>query len=355
MTSDFTPIHQEAPCPYFNRCGGCNLQNISNHGEYKESLLKESLKDIDTKIHNLYQIATKSRRRVNFKVSNNKLSFNQFHSKNMISIANCLLLEDPINNLIAPTNNLLKKIRSRITSINITNSNTGIEIVFQAQEKSDLDDEILITEFSRENNIARAAWKTKNHHPYIIIQYKPIQLKFEDTYVDLPINSFLQVSKESNDFMTRIILQYLDESKRILELYCGVGSFTIPISSKGSITAIEGSEEAVEALNKAAKNYQLPINAIKQDLHQTPIPYNDLNKYSQIVINPPRNGATPQIKQISEAESVKKVILISCSLENFTRDTKILLQNNFNLTNVYPIDQFLYSKHLEVIGIFQQP
>lgn len=355
MTKEFISIHQEAHCPYFNRCGGCSLQNISNHGEYKESLLKKSLKDIDTKIHNIYQISTKTRRRVNFKVSNNKLSFNQFNSKNTISIANCLLLEDPINNLIAPINNLLRKIKNKITAINITNSDTGIEIVFQAKEKSDLDDEILITEFSKENNIVRAAWKTKNHQTYIIIQYRPVQLKFKDTYVDLPINSFLQVSKESSDLMTQIILHHLDESKQILELYCGVGSFTIPISDKGHITAIEGSEDAIEALNKTARNYQLPIKAIKQDLHQTPLPYDKLNKYSQIVINPPRNGATPQIKQIAEAKSVKKVILISCSLENFTRDAKILLQKNFTLTDVYPIDQFLYSKHLEVIGIFQQP
>lgn len=355
MTKAFTSLPQEAPCPYFNRCGGCSLQDISNHGEYKEFLLKGSLRNIDTKIHNIYQIPTKTRRRVNFKVSNNKLSFNQFHSKNTLAIAHCLLLEDPINNLIAPINNLLKKIKNKITAINITNSDTGIEIVFQAQERSDLDSEVLITEFSRENNIARSAWQTKTHYPYIIIQYKPVQLKFEDTYVDLPINSFLQVSKESSNLMAKIILQHLDKSKQILELYCGVGSFTITMSDKGYITAIEGSEAAIEALDKTSKNYQLPITAIKQDLHQTPLPYDKLNKYSQIVINPPRNGATPQIKQISEAKLVKKVILISCSLENFTRDAKILLQNNFTLTDVYPIDQFLYSKHLEVIGIFQQP
>ncbi|MCT4635478.1 MAG: methyltransferase [Rickettsiales bacterium] len=355
MTKEFTPLPQEAPCPYFGECGGCSLQNISNSGEYKEFLLKKSLKNIDTKIHNIYQISTNSRRRANFKVTNNKLSFNQFHSKNTLAIANCLLLENSINNLITPINNLLKKTKNKITSINITNSDTGIEIVFQAQEKSDLDTEIMITEFAKAHNIAIAAWQTKTHPAYVIIQYKPAQLKFKNIHVNLPINSFLQVSKESNDLMAKIILQYLDKSKQILELYCGIGSFTIPISDKGQITAIEGSEEAIKALEKTIKNHQLPIKTIIKDLYQTPLPYNALNKYSQIVINPPRNGATPQIKQISEAKSVEKVILISCSLENFTRDAKILLKSDFTLTDVYPIDQFLYSKHLEIIGIFQKP
>ena len=78
------------------------------------------------------------------------------------------------------------------------------------------------------------------------------------------------------------------------------------------------------------------------------------NNYTQIVINPPRNGATPQIKQISKALSVKKVILVSCSLNNFIRDAKILLEAKFEITDIYPIDQFLYSPHVELIAIFKK-
>ncbi len=355
MTKEFRSIVQEAPCPYFKSCGGCTLQNISNHGEYKFSLLEKSLEGIDAKIHKLFQIPIRSRRRASFKVNNNKLSFNHFHSKTMIAIADCLLLKDEINKLIAPINQLLKNLRIRINSLNITNSDTGIEIVFYSQEKSNLDTEILITDFAKKYDLARAAWQTKSYQPYVIIQYKPVQLKFADIYVDLPIDNFLQVSKESNDFMTQVILNNLDKAKQILELYCGAGSFTIPISNKGNITAIEGSSAAIEALDKAAKRHQLPIKPTSQDLYQNPLSYNAINAYSQVVINPPRNGASPQIKQISTAKSVEKVILISCSLENFIRDAKILLNNNFILTEVYPIDQFLYSNHLEVIGIFIRP
>jgi 23S rRNA (uracil1939-C5)-methyltransferase len=352
----FTTIAQEAPCQYFGRCGGCRLQNISNHAEYKFSLLQQALKSIEFngKLHKLEQIHTHSRRRVTFKVNNKKLSFNQFHSKNMIAIGECLLLEDSINSLIHPLNKLLKTIHISIDMISITNSDTGLEILFYAQEKTQLETDLLLTEFARANNIARIAWQTKKQLPSVIIQLKRIALKFNDVYVDLPINSFLQVSKESSDLMTQIILKHLDKAKNILELYSGCGSFTIPISEKGNITAIEGSSSALEVLDNAAKEYKLSISTIKQDLYQNPYSSNYIDSYSQVVINPPRNGATPQIKQIAATNLVKKVILVSCSLENFIRDAKILFNRKFNLKDVYPIDQFLYSNHLEIIGIFER-
>ena len=325
------------------------MQHIANHGEYKFSLLKKALTAITFTgiLHPIVQISTKSRRRVNFKVNNNKLSFNQFRSKQQISIAQCLLLEEQINSLIRPINLLLKVLHVRVDMVNITNSDTGIELVFYSKEKNTLAIDLLLAEFAMQNNIARIIWQER-----VIVQHQPVQLKFNDFYVDLPINSFLQVSKESADLMVNIILKNLNNAKQILELYCGCGSFTIPIATKGSVFALEGNDLSVAALEKAAKRHQLPIRALKQDLYQNPLSSTIINDYSQVIINPPRNGAAPQIKQIAGAKLVKKVILVSCSLENFIRDARILLNANFILEAIYPIDQFLYSDHLEIIGIF---
>lgn len=353
---DFSIIPQKAPCEYFNQCGGCGLQEIENHAEYKFNSFKNNIKKIDFNglLQPLKQISVNSRRRVNFKVHNNKLSLNQHKSRQLINIFKCLLLEDPINILIMPINNLIKKLKIKIDMVNIMNSDTGIELLLFSQERSDLDADILIAEFAKLNKISRVAWQVKSSLPSSIIELGPIQLRFNDRYIDLPINSFLQVSKESSKIMTDIILDNLNKSKKILELYCGSGSFTIPISSKGSVTAIEGCSSALGALDKAAKRHLLPIKVIKQDLYQNPLRANDLNDYSQIVINPPRNGSTPQFKEIAKTKKVQKVILISCSLDSFTRDSAILINNGFSLNQIHPIDQFIYSNHIEAIGIFEK-
>ena len=346
----------ENSCPYFSICGGCSFKHLADSRDYKLKILQEKLLNLNFsgKLHSITHVARNSRRRATFKITNNKISFNKLKSIETIAILNCLLLEDSINALILPLNKLLGKLKTKVSMLNIMNSDTGIELLFHSDSKTDLDSDILLASFSAEYQIARIAWQVKNQSPFIILQNAPIQLKFNDIWVDLPINSFLQVSNESMRIMTNIILNHLREDKKILELYCGCGSFTISMAKKAAILAVEGSEFAIEALEKAARRHQLPIKTMKQDLYQNPVSADIINDYNQIVINPPRNGATPQIKQIALAKSVKQVILVSCSIDNFIRDAQILHNNGFSLENIYPIDQFLYTKHLELIGIFQK-
>ncbi len=337
-------------CQYFGKCGGCKFLDLVDYAQFKFRLAESKLASICNDISSLISIAPNTRRRAAFKVSkSNKLSFNKLASKDVVDINSCPLLQDKINLLIPPINAVLKKLSVQINYINITNSDTGIEILLFSKEKNNLDSDVLLTEFANQNNIARIAWQI-GKSPFTILQRSPVQLLVNNFKIDLPINSFLQVSKESEEIMANIIIEHLDNEKTI-ELYSGCGSFTITISTKAQVLAIEGNTEAVSALKNTAKNYNLPIKTREQDLFQLPIKAEEINHYQQIVINPPRNGASPQVKQIA-LSTAKKVIMISCSLNNFVRDAYILLDNGFILEKVYPIDQFLYTEHLEIIGVF---
>lgn len=341
-------------CKHFPICGGCTLQNLELHGEYKIDKLKNQLAKINFTgiLHPLFQVSPRTRRRANFKVYNNKISFNKLRSKDLVAIDDCLLLKDELNQLIIPINQLLKSLK-RINAISLTSSDSGIELVFHAQDSTDLAIDQRLVEFARQQKLARIAWQKEKQSPFTIIELNPVQLKFDRVEVDLPINSFLQVSKESNDFMADIIIKHLDPTKKVIELYCGCGSFTIPIAKKArAVTAFEGEPLAIKALNQATSKFNLNITAKVRDLYFNPLRIDELRNYAQVVINPPRNGATPQIKQISQCKQLRQVILISCSVENFIRDSKLLLNNGFNLTQIYPIDQFLYSEHLELVAIF---
>lgn len=348
-------MDSKAPCKYFGKCGGCQFQNIENYADLKYADLKEKLTKLnsDLTLHKLFQVNDFSRRRVNFKVFNNALAFSYRGTNRLIEINECLVADAELNCLIKPINNLLKRFRSKIKEVFITKADIGIEIVFNALNRSCLEDEERITQFAKENKIARIAWQIKDFSPIVMVHLSPFQLHYEDWKINLPIKCFQQVTKDSLDYMTSLISRLLDKSSKTIEFFSGVGSFSLPIYSVlEKLTSVEGNGEAVNSLRETAIKYNLKIEVVERDLFNNPFISSELKDFQQVVINPPRNGASPQVKEISDSESIKKVVMISCSVDNFVRDAKILLSKGFRLADVFPVDQFLYSNHLELVANF---
>ena len=90
-----------------------------------------------------------------------------------------------------------------------------------------------------------------------------------------------------------------------------------------------------------------------RDLYKAPLKSHELQSFDTAIINPPRNGALPQIKELAKSD-VQKIIYVSCSPTTFERDSKSLLGAGFKLNSLTPIDQFLWSKHLELVGVFSK-
>lgn len=351
MKKEFIPITQNPPCSFFNlNCGGCHLQNFANHGEYKIWQLTEKLRNIPYDIlHPLVQVPHHSRIRARFQVRQHKLGFYQKHSKQLVTIDYCLLLKNEINKLINPVNKLLASLNTKIEQVGITASDTGCELCFWSDNDPELKIINKLNQFAEANGIARIIWNNQ-----AILNKNEIIIHLAKFSINLPSNSFFQVCQESVHFIAEQMIKHMAPNSKIIELYCGVGVFSLLLAHLGKIAAYEGSAISVKTLQNLALNYKLSINAQVRDLYINPVTRDNLSKYDYIIINPPRNGATPQIKEISNCKTVKKLFLISCDVDSFIRDSKILLKNNFKLEHIYPLDQFLYSEHLELIAVYQK-
>jgi 23S rRNA (uracil1939-C5)-methyltransferase len=88
-----------------------------------------------------------------------------------------------------------------------------------------------------------------------------------------------------------------------------------------------------------------------RNLYLFPISTKDLEKYSCIVLNPPRQGAKKQCVNIS-LSNVESLIYISCDPKSFSRDARILINGGYKLEEITPIDQFYWNSHLEIVGLF---
>lgn len=344
------------PCNHFIKCGSCTLQHYDKYDDFKLSLLKAKLNSLNFtgKIFPLIKIPLNSRRRVTFKIDQQKISFNKWHSKESVKIEKCILLEDSINKLIHPINQLLKNLQQKIQNLSINSADNGLELIFYSDHEIDLKTNMLLVAFAREHNLLKINWQIIGKRLDLIVELNKPFIEVDKIKIPLPSSSFLQVSNLSLKVMSEIITRNLIKDAEILELFSGCGSFTIPISLSNKVESFEGNLEAVSAIVKVTNDNNLSIKANCRDLYGAPLETDYIDKFAQVIINPPRNGCTPQIKKLTATKKVQRVIIISCGIESFTRDVAILQNAGFNLDEIHPIDQFLYTGHIEIIAILNK-
>jgi 23S rRNA (uracil1939-C5)-methyltransferase len=156
--------------------------------------------------------------------------------------------------------------------------------------------------------------------------------------------------------MQGIVGGFLDGARRVADLFCGSGTFALPLSKRATVHAVESEPAALESLGKAWRtaggNGQRvkPLTTEKRDLFLRPLLAKDLNAYDAVVIDPPRAGAEAQMAQLAKS-TVKRIAAVSCNPVTLARDLKILGQGGFKVLSVTPIDQFLFTPHVEVVAL----
>ena len=153
--------------------------------------------------------------------------------------------------------------------------------------------------------------------------------------------------------MLRLTREAIGRAKQVADLFCGMGTFSLPLARHAQVLAADSTPAAITALRAAARAPKLkPIRAEVRDLFRTPYPARHLKDMDAVVFDPPRAGAEAQSQQIA-ASGVPVVVGISCNTSSFARDARILCDGGYRLDHVTPIDQFLWSAHIELIGVFR--
>ena len=176
--------------------------------------------------------------------------------------------------------------------------------------------------------------------------------------VEIPTlaDGFLQASSEGEHLLIGLLQQALEDQEdlKILELFSGIGTFTVPLAKHGNVTAYEGAPEPVEILKQVAKRYQLPVESHVRDLFKRPLATDELKHYDIVVLDPPRLGAIHQCRQLAEASHLSKIIYIACHPKTFARDARILQKGGWKLTQLNVVDQFLWSQHIELFSVWER-
>jgi 23S rRNA (uracil1939-C5)-methyltransferase len=191
-------------------------------------------------------------------------------------------------------------------------------------------------------------------HGELIVQRAAPSVRMGKATVILPPGSFLQATVEGENVLARLVAEHVGKSKRVADLFCGVGPFALRLAARARVTAADADAGAIAALHEAAKAPGLkPIEAEARDLFRRPLAPDELKSFNAVVFDPPRQGAEAQARQIAVSK-VPLVIAVSCNAATFARDARILVDGGYRLTAVTPVDQFRYSAHVEIVAKFDR-
>ncbi|MEP4434412.1 MAG: RNA methyltransferase, partial [Hyphomicrobiales bacterium] len=170
-----------------------------------------------------------------------------------------------------------------------------------------------------------------------------------------PPGAFLQASYEAETALAQIAVSFLKDCKACADLFCGIGTFTLPLAKFATVFAVESEQAALNALKKtASKTRKIKnIRTLRRDLFKHPISHMELKKIDGVLFDPPRAGASAQCHQIVKS-GVSRVSAVSCNPVSFARDARILIDGGFKMTNLQPVDQFLWSHHIELAATFER-
>lgn len=189
----------------------------------------------------------------------------------------------------------------------------------------------------------------------VLMMARQPRVTFGRASAPLPPGGFLQASPPAEAVMAARVVEAIRGARRVADLFCGSGAFTFPVAEVAAVTAADSSAPAIAALKAAAAATPglKPITAQVRDLFRRPLSPFDLKGCEAAVIDPPRAGAIEQTAQLA-ASSVAVVAAVSCNPTTFARDARILIDRGFRLETVTPIDQFLWSAHVELTAVLRR-
>lgn len=363
------PGRTQPPCPHFGVCGGCTLQHLADdaYAAWKMARVTTALARVglaDCRIHPLVRTPPGSRRRATFAAARSaggamQLGFQVREAHRIVDLAVCPVLEPAIAALLAPLRRLLSGIlpAGARASVSATLLDSGLDVLVQGWSPRSAADLERLAAFAAEADLARLSWQAASGAPIEPLAVRrPPRALFGGVPVAVPPAGFLQASAAGEAALLAVVLAGLGSATAVCDLFCGSGTFALPLALGGvHVHGVDGDADAIAAL--AAAGRMAPASARlsceQRDLFARPLGTAELARYPAVVLDPPRSGARAQAAALAAA-AVPKVVYVSCNPATFARDARLLADGGYHLEKVTPVDQFLWSPHVELAAVFRR-
>ncbi|MBK1658657.1 class I SAM-dependent RNA methyltransferase [Paracraurococcus ruber] len=362
-----SPDRVTPPCPHFPACGGCALQHWADapYADWKRAKLAEALARAgfaDAPLGPLARTPPATRRRADLALRRGPggavlIGFHERGGQAVTDLATCAVLDPRLVALLDPLRAVLKRVPAlkRQGSAVVNLLETGPDLLLRTDGVLEAPARILLAEFAAAQGIPRIAWAQNDGPPETAAQLGLVAIRLGDVLVAPPPGAFLQASPAGEAAIVAAVLAGLPERlparAAIADLFAGNGTLSLPLAQRARVTAFEGAAESVAALAAAAGKAGAKVQAVRRDLDRQPLTPKDLQGFAAVVLDPPYAGAPAQVALLAKA-IIPRLIYVSCNPAALARDAQALGRGGWRVVSATPVDQFLWSPHLESVVVF---
>jgi 23S rRNA (uracil1939-C5)-methyltransferase len=355
------PHHASPPCQHFPLCGGCQLQHLDEDSlasfvrdRVLHALAAQQLEAAD--IMPVHLSPMTSRRRIAVRSAwagrQFQLGFSTEKSHRIIDLRQCDVMVPALFALMQPLRSFLAPhvAQKRNVQVKLALTEQGVDMLIENLSMEGLAAQEALTAFASDNGLARLSLDD-GYGATAYWEPEPVTVKLGGVAVGYPAYGFLQATLDGEKALVDAVQAAIGDAKPVADLFAGLGTFALSIGKGRKVYAAEADRQATLSLKSAAGQAQRAVFTEHRDLFRRPLTPAELNKFEAVILDPPRAGAREQIGQLA-ASQVPKIAYVSCNPASFARDTKQLVEGGYRLQRIWPVGQFRWSTHVELVGEF---
>jgi len=370
-----SPSRTVPRCPYFGVCGGCAMQHLDHHAQVavKQRVLEDALwhigklrpESIIAPVHGLawgYRHRARLSARWVAKKDGALVGFRERHSTHVTDMASCEILPRAVSDLIRSIRELVDQlsIRARLPQVEVAVGDAVIVLVLRVLDAPEAADERALRAFADAHGVQiwlqpRGPDSARPFHPldapplYYSLPEFGVRIRFSPT-------DFTQVNHAVNEILVRRAVGELDlrPGERVLDLFCGLGNFSLPIAARGGeVVGVEVNEQLVARARDNASLNALVAQFNSADLYD-PRACAALPRCDKLLLDPPREGAIEVVKALG-SEAPRRVVYVSCDPATLARDAAVLVHTKgFRLAGAGIVNMFAHTAHVESMAVFER-
>jgi 23S rRNA (uracil1939-C5)-methyltransferase len=316
-----------------------------------DALKRETLPDID--VAPIVEVGPASRRRATFKVEKRNgatlIGFHAASSHAIVDMHECRVLTPQLFRLVPRLREMMAEQLKEgdKAELYVLQADNGFDVSIRGV-RVDTASVTWAARWAEQLGLIRVMADDQ-----VLVELDSPILAIARATIEVPPGAFLQPTRAGENILQDLVIEAIGRAKNVADLFAGVGTFAFRLAEVARVQAVDADGPALKALGDAARMVQKlkPLTILKRDLFRQPLGAGELKSLDAVVLDPPRAGAVRQSGELAQSK-VPVVAYVSCNAATFARDARLLVAGGYRPGTVTPVDQFIWSSHIELVARF---